>query len=143
MPDAIDNILAELSLNTPQAKQRVMSGFAHRTKLTPEQEKQFQADAIRLGHDPKSFDDPTYDMRGAWLAGQLNPATKHGSSEFKGLGDDRLFLPIGAGGQMLDTRTAKPMPVPGGVGPIDWTGPTPNPQLLSLWRVVSSLMNQK
>jgi hypothetical protein len=141
MPDAIDKILSELSLNDSAARDRITKGFARRTQLTPEQEKQFQADAIRLGHDPKTFDDPTYDMRAAWLAGRLNPASKHGQSDFKGLEDDRLFLPIGAGGRILDTRTAQPSP--GAPANAPWTGATPDPRLLNLWRIVSGVTNAK
>lgn len=137
--DAINMLMQDL-MNRPGGKDRIVQGFTRRTQLTPQQEIMFRAQATAMGHDPKMLDDPTYDMRGAWLVGELHPPTQHGSSQFKGLGDDRMFLPIGANNQLLDTRTAQPG-IGGDVGP--WQGPKPDPQLLDLWHVISGVMNEK
>ena len=120
------------------AAQRVEQGFARRTSLTPDQEAQFQAAVAHLSAlygrriNP---DDKTYDLRGAWLSGNLTPTpSQHMPSEFKGLGDERLFLPLGShaeslpvaqGGRVEDTRTLQP-----------------NPSLMPLWRIISGIMNR-
>ena len=116
-------------LEAPGAAQRVEQGFARRTQLTPDQEAQFQAAVAHLSAmygrriNP---DDQTYDLRGEWLAGRLMPTpSQHGASEYKGLGDDRLFLPVGKGGETVETRTMRP-----------------NPTLMPLWRIISGIMNR-
>jgi hypothetical protein len=121
----------------PSPNDIITQGFARRTKLSPEQELAFQEAFKPLAAAGHNADDPTYDSRAAWLAGKLPKVGEHGLSQFKGLGDDRLFLPIGPNGQMLDTRTAQGPDAQGG-----FTGPTPNPQLLALWRLVSAVMNK-
>ena len=116
----------------------ILEGFARRTKLSPQQELLFQKDFAPLAQNGMHPDDPTYDYRAAWQAGKLPIPGQHGSSEFKGLGDERLFLPIGPGGSLLDTRTAQGPDAKGG-----FTGPKPNPQLLNLWHIISKEMNKK
>lgn len=121
----------------PLSEENIRKGFTRRTELSPAQELLFQQDFAPLkaaGHNP---DDPTYDSRAAWLAGKLPKLGEHGLSEFKGLGDERLFLPIGPNGQMLDTRTAEGPNAQG-----QFTGSTPDPQLLDLWRKISTIMNK-
>lgn len=120
---------------------RIMRGFRRRTELSPEQEKQFQADVKRK--KAGSPDDPTYDLRAAWLAGAIPDRSKdptvHGTSQFKSLGDERVFLPIGPAGTVLDTRTSRPAwpgEPPGG----PWTGPPLDPRLVALQRIISSAM---
>jgi hypothetical protein len=129
-------LLMQDMLNRPGGRERIMQGFARKTQLSPLQELMFRQQATAMGHHPESLDDPTYDMRAAWLAGQLNPPTMHGSSQFKGIGDSRLFLPIGPQGQMTDTRTATPGPNG------SWVSAPPNPQLMDLNKLISGIMNE-
>lgn len=118
--------------------QNILKGFARTTKLPPEQELLFQKAFAPLAANGMHPDDPTYDYRAAWQAGKLPQPGQHGLSTFKGLGDERLFLPIGEGGKLLDTRTAEGPDAKGG-----FTGPMPDPQLINLWKLISKEMNKK
>lgn len=124
-----NQLLQFIQSMTPGAEDRVREGFARKTQLSPEQEKRYQADmnSHGLGH---YIHDNTYDNRAAWLNHSLpdrikNPG-QHGQSTYKGLGDDRLELPIGPKKSMVDTRTMKSV----------------DPRMTPLWQTISRLMNQ-
>lgn len=120
MPDPKEMLSQLLGLS---GEAGVREGFARRTALSPEQETLFRRDVTPLGWNP---DDPTYDARQAWLEGRLPQPGQHGLSAYKGLGDERLILPLGPGGQMVDTRTMQPA----------------SPQMIQLWRTISEIMNR-
>lgn len=107
----------------PSQEANIRSGFARRTTLPPDQEGLFRRLVMGRGWNP---DDPTYDARAAFLDNRLPVPGQHGLSTYKGLGDERLMLPLGPGGALVDTRTMQ----------------APDPQLVNLWRVISGVMNK-
>jgi hypothetical protein len=122
-------MLKKLGLDSPEALQRIVEGFRRNTKLDPKEESKFQQAVKQLGQRlgrPMNPDDPTYDMRAAYQAG-FPGGGGHLESTFKGLGDDRMLLPLGKGGQLLDTRNMKPA----------------NQQLIDVWKIVSQVMNSQ
>lgn len=124
----MDNNLFVKALGA-NADDYIRQGFTRKTNLSPEHEAAFKRDMELkgLGH---YVNDDTYDNRAAWLVGALpdriNHPGMHGQSVFKGLGDDRLMLPIGPNGEMVDTRTMQ----------------AADPRLIQLWRTVSGIMNR-
>lgn len=124
-----DQLLQFIQSMGPGAEDRVRQGFARRTELPPDQEKQYQMDMHQYGLS-KYIHDDTYDNRAAWLAhalpNRIKDPNQHGQSTFKGLGDDRLELPLGPNNAMVDTRNMKPV----------------DPRMTSLWQTISRLMNQ-
>ncbi len=75
----------------------------------------YQGQAARAGIDPNP-DNPEhhYDYRAAYRAGvtpEIDPedGRYHWDSRFKADDHPRRFLPLGAGGAMIDTRTDEPM----------------------------------
>jgi hypothetical protein len=118
-------LMGNLDALSPSQTGNIQQGFTRRTELPPDQESLFQHLMMQYGRG-NDITDPTYDARGAYAAGMTALPGMHGSSAFKGLGDERLMLPLGPGGSLLDTRTMTP----------------PDPQLVNLWRVISGVMNK-
>lgn len=131
-PETIKQLKA-LNLDSPEALQRIIEGFARTTKLDPKEESKFQKAMKQLEAKTGrkwNANDPTYDMRAAYEAG-FPGGNGHLESIFKGLGDDRMILKLNKNAQedpngpMTDTRTMKPA----------------TKQLIDLWKIVSQVMN--